>query len=97
MKFENIASYTYFRRKDGTLYTDFTKEEINNMIVRDGKDAFIYFCEQLNIPFIKYEYNKLKEKDPNNILGRYLSKMRLTSFKPYTYEDSNKLNERYES
>lgn len=97
MKFEDVNIYTHFRKKDNSYYYDFTKKEINDMIAKDGKDSFIYFCEKLDIPFIEYEYNILKEKYPNNIFGRYLSKMKLMSFKPYTWKDSNDLNERYES
>lgn len=98
MKFEDVNIYTHFRRRDNSFYYDYTKEEVNNMIAKDGKDAFIYFCEQLDIPFIEYEYEKLKERYPGRpIFGRYLSKMKLTSFRPYVWKDSNDLNERYES
>ena len=100
MKFKDIDAniYTYFRKRDGNYYYDHTKEEIYNMIAKDGKDTFIYFCEQLDIPFIEHEYKILQERYPDkNIFGRYLSKMKLVSFRPYTWKDSNDLNERYES
>ena len=98
MKFEDANIYTYFRRRDNSFYYDYTKEEVNNMIAKDGKDTFIYFCEQLDIPFIEHEYENLQGRYPNRpTFGRYLSKMKLTSFQPYTWKDSNELNERYES
>lgn len=97
MKSQDVTIYTHFKRRDDSFYYDHTKEEINNMIAKDGKDAFIYFCEQLDIPFIECEYERLKERYPSRpIFGRYLSKMKLVSFRPYTWKDSNDLNERYE-
>lgn len=98
MKIQDVTIYTHFKKKDDSFYCDYTKEEINNMIAKNNKDAFIYFCEQLDIPFIKREYERLKERYPNRpIFGRYLSKMKLASFRPYTWKDSNNLNEIYES
>ena len=98
MKSQDVNVYTYFKKRDNNYYYDYTKEEINNMIAKNGKDAFIYFCEQLDIPFIEYEYKGLEERYPGRpILGRYLSRMKLASFRPYTWKDSNDLNERYES
>ncbi len=95
MKFENVDVYTHFRRRDNTYYYNYTKEEINNMIDKDGRDAFIYFCKELDIPFIESEYRILKERYPESkIFGRYLSKMKLASFRPYIWNDSDMLNER---
>jgi len=45
MKSQDVTIYTHFKRRDDSFYYDHTKEEINNMIAKDGKDAFIYFCE----------------------------------------------------
>lgn len=84
----------YFRKKNNEFYTDFTKEEINNQINKEGKDAFIYFCKELDIPFIEYEYNNLKKRYSENFFGKYLSKMKLTSYRPYTFVDTERFNEK---
>lgn len=81
----------YFRKRNDEFYTDFTKEEIYEMIKKDGIDTFIYFCKQLNIPFIKYQYERLKEKYPDKYFGRYLSTMKLTSYRSLTFENSERL------
>jgi hypothetical protein len=45
MNFQDDIIYTYFKRRDDSFYYDYTKEEVNNMIAKDGEDAFIYFCK----------------------------------------------------
>lgn len=59
--------------------------------------------EQLDIPFVEYEWNRLmepeKEKDPfktrtsPGIFGRYVSYMKLEQWRGYGYKDSDMLNE----
>ena len=47
------------------------------------------------MPFIEDEWNKLIDRygKESNVLGRYIAKMNLCSFRNYTYKDSEFLNE----
>lgn len=59
----------------------------------DNPDTFLWVLKELNTPYIKYEWERLKERYPNSfILPRYLAKMRLRGFWNYTYADSEELN-----
>ena len=61
--------------------------------------SIIPLLEELNFPYIQEElsviYQRCWDKDPScrTIISRYLSKMKLMSFRGYTFEDSDMLNE----
>lgn len=61
-------------------------------------DTLIPLCKELNFPFIKSELRHITNYsnlplDPKLFVGRYLSKMKLASFREYLFEDSDFLNE----
>ena len=64
-------------------------------------DTFLWILEEMDVPYIKKEWNALLEKyaqDPSKItgvtiLGRYLSKMKLKQWSKYGYADTEKLAE----
>ena len=51
----------------------------------------------LNYPFIEKEWNHLCETYPTqkNLFARYISKMKLASFKNFSYSDSDYFNKNY--
>ena len=61
-------------------------------------------CKELNFPFIKSELRHIANYSnlplsPKSFVGRYLSKMKLASFREFLFEDSdlfNKINEERE-
>lgn len=61
--------------------------------------TFIPILQEIDVPYIKEQWDQLLEKyatDPSKItgmtiLGRYLSKMKLTQWNKYRYADSEKL------
>lgn len=61
--------------------------------------SIIPLLEELNFPYIQEQlsatYQFCWDKDPScqTAIGRYLSKMKLASFRSYTFEDSDMLNE----
>ena len=61
--------------------------------------SIIPLLEELNFPYIQEQlstvYQRNWDKDPScrTVIGRYLSKMKLASFRSYTFEDSDMLNE----
>ena len=72
------------------------KAEINNYVGRDIKK-----CKEmamiLNYPFIEKEWNHLCETYPTqkNLFAKYISKMKLASFKNFSYSDSDYLNKEW--
>ena len=64
-------------------------------------DTLIPLCKELNFPFIKSELKHITNYsnlplEPKLFVGRYLSKMKLASFREYLFEDSDFLNKIYE-
>ena len=61
--------------------------------------SIIPLLEELNFPYIQEQlstiYQRWWDNDPScqRIISQYLSKMKLMSFRDYTFEDSNMLNE----
>lgn len=54
-------------------------------------------CKELNFPFIKSEIRHITNYSdlplaPRTFVGRYLSKMKLASFRNFLFEDSEFLN-----
>lgn len=79
-------------------YTKYTKDEIGQMIDIYNPLTYLPFLEILDVPWIMNEWKKLcnrygnKENSGRAVFGRYQSKMKLMSFKNFTYADTNKLN-----
>lgn len=83
----------YYRCRDESLYTKYTKEEVRKMVDPYNESTFLWLLEELNYPYIKSEWNRIRDYyDGSNIFGRYLSKMRLMSFKGFTWADTQWLN-----
>lgn len=67
-------------------------------------DTLIPLCKELNFPFIKSQLRHITNfsnlpLDPKLFVGRYLSTMKLASFREYLFEDSeifNKIDEERE-
>jgi hypothetical protein len=60
-------------------------------------DTLIPLCKELNFPFIKSELRHITNYSnfpltSRGLVGRYLSKMKLASFRYYLFEDSEMLN-----
>ncbi len=60
--------------------------------------SIIPLLKELNFPYIQEDLSKTYQyywdKDPScrTAIGRYLSKMKLMSFRSYTFEDSEEIN-----
>lgn len=94
----------YFSFKDGT-FSDKTKAEQlqgrNPFNPNDYTDLFIKY----DIPIVYPEWFRYLRRAIENfdnwqkeiyfIFGRYLSKMKLCSFKNYTYQDTKRLNQEW--
>ena len=64
-------------------------------------DTFTWILKEIDVPYIKAAWDDLLVKyaqDPTKvsgvtILGRYLSKMKLSQYRKYSWEDTDRLNE----
>lgn len=62
-------------------------------------DTYLWILEEMDVPYIPEEWNTLMVRycqDPatvtgTTILGRYLSKMKLTQYNKYGWDDTEKL------
>ena len=89
----------YYRTRDNVFYTKHTKQEIHDFIDPYNKSTFLFLLHDMDYPFIEKEWDcTLKSMIKNNrdlkwILGKYIAKMRLCSYKYFRYEDGDFLNE----
>ena len=88
----------YFLKRDGSYYLKETRQEILEKIDYDKPETFLPYLKDMDYPYIEYEWNVhtkyWRDNKKNNIFGRYLSLMRLWSFRSFTWKDSDRLNER---
>lgn len=84
----------YFKQRDGSDYTKYTKEEIYNMIDARKPNTFIHILQELDIPYLEDQWGLTLSHQAENgqklnyTMGKYLSKMKLCSFKNLTFKDS---------
>jgi hypothetical protein len=88
----------YYRKRDNTFYTDKTKSEIITEIDPFNPDTFMPYLKILNFPYFEEEWKRMvetwsKPEHRHTIFGRYLAKMRLCSFRNFTYEDNEYIKE----
>lgn len=65
-------------------------------------ETFLWILERIDVPYVEVEWNSVRDrvfaKNPKkmngtSVLGKYLSKMRLSQFKDKRWADSDELNE----
>ena len=65
-------------------------------------DTFLWILEKLDYPYIEQEWNVIRDKaystNPagmtgKTVLGKYISKMKLKSFKDYGWADTERIRE----
>lgn len=106
----------YFKRSD--FYIDKNgnpmtrcKQCMASLIDLNSPSTVMNILEEIDIPFIPYEWNTLRERyeytekngqktrNPRanqSVLGRYIGKMKLTQFKDLVFADTDKLVKEYE-
>ncbi len=90
---------------------DLCKECLTAHVDNFKPDTFMWILEKLNIPYVQVEWNLIRDrafqKNPKKmtgmtVLGRYLSKMKLTQWRdketgqPYVWADTERLNHKTE-
>lgn len=93
----------FFTYKNGEKHK-FCKPCLTMHIDNFNPDTFLYILEDMDVPYIPEEWNKLRDKayaqnpqkmNGGSIIGKYLSKMKLKQFKKYGWADSEKLQEEH--
>ena len=73
------------------------KECLGQQINHYYPQSFQWVFQTLDYPFLKYEWDILMrryaDRGAKAVLGRYLSKMKLMSYRNYRYKDSEFLNQ----
>ena len=66
------------------------------------KETFLWLLEKMDVPYVPQEWNALRDKayaknpqkkNDTTVFGKYLSKMKLKQWKPYSWADTEKLQE----
>ena len=82
----------YFIQRDRKLYTEYTKEQIRDMINLQEKSTVLPFLEAMDYPYIDYIWEKCVKQFGNQALDYYISKMQLHGLRYYTWKDSEEAN-----
>lgn len=89
-----INDSKYFKDRQNNEYTKYTKEEIRDIVNPFKPETFILILKDMNYPYFEREWGNVLSKSFKNfggtktVIGRYISKMRLMSYKNFTFEDS---------
>lgn len=79
----------YFKCRDGSLYTKYTKKEICDLIDPYNFDMVKPFLKDMDYPAIYNTYISLlnSEKNPKNTFQRYINTMNLKAYRVWGYQD----------
>lgn len=87
--------FKYFQTRHNKWYTKYTKQEIYNLIDVTEPNTFIPFLEEMDYPYFEREWGETLAHRAlytwvplSSTLGVYINKMRLSSFKNFTFKDS---------
>lgn len=72
---------------------DICKDCVKSKIDIYNPETFIDYLEQLDVPYIKEEWeNRAYRYNNNSVFGRYLALMKLKGYAGYKFKDSERLN-----
>lgn len=98
-KIMSVANF--YTARDGNKL-DLCKSCLTMHVNNFEPETFTWILKRIDVPYVEVEWNKLRDKEfiknpkkmtGTSVLGKYLSKMRLSQFKNCSWEDSDKLNE----
>lgn len=83
----------YYKRKDGSLYTKYTKKQIRDIVDPYNENTFLWILKELDYPYIRKIWNGRREHwYPRSVFGCYVALMRLPDFQYFTWKDSDEIN-----
>lgn len=96
---KTVADTNFYTYKDGSK-CELCKACVTMHIDNYNPETFLWLLEKFDVPYIEAEWNTLRDrayaKDPYkmngmSVFGKYLSKMKLTQWKHYTWADTERL------
>ena len=87
------SNETWYRDRNGDFYLP--KEIAKEVIDNNNPETFVPLLKMGNYPYVKWQWEKLAKRYPNNVFGRYLSVMKLNHWAHCTFQDSDYLNQVY--
>lgn len=90
-KVQEQVEGSFFKKRDGSRYTLFTREEIPNEIDNSNPETFIPFLRDLDYPYIEQEWNRLCRTygiENKDVFSKYVNQMRLPAYKKFGFADS---------
>lgn len=97
---KTMDAKNFYTHKDGSK-TSLCKKCLTMHINNFEEDTFTWILKDMDVPYVPEEWNVLRDrayaKDPTSVntmsvLGKYLSKMKLTQWKKYGWADSEAIN-----
>ena len=88
--------YIYFYNShNNTIELNVCKQCIQDLLDVNNISEVLLVLKALDIPFVEREWNRLINRygEKSNIIGRYIAKMNLRSYRNFTYEDSKIFND----
>lgn len=89
----------YYKKRNGEYYKKYTKNEICDKINIYDKNTYLFFLQELDIPYIPSLWNELSNRHntSSGVFGRYLARCRLASYKDLGYQDSKLFNKKIQN
>ena len=93
---KTMEDTAFYSSKDGQK-DELCKDCLTLHVDNFDPDSFVWILERLDFPYVPSEWNAIRDKEfakkgrrmnGKDVIGKYLSKMRLNQFKKYRYADS---------
>ena len=95
-----IITNLYYKCRDGSEYTMVPKEELKRIIDPYNPDSYLPYLEAMNYPYFEEEWNLTRDNLARQgfeyikyTLSKYIAKMNLKAYKPFTWEDNSLIKE----
>ena len=94
----------YYKCRDGSEYTMVPKEQLMQITNPYIPESYLPYLEAMNYPYFEEEWIRTRDKLAKDgkeyakyTLGKYIAKMNLKAYKPFTWEDNDSIKELVDS
>ena len=94
----------YYNCHDGSEYTMVPKEQLMQIIDPYDPDSYLPYLEAMNYPYFEEEWIRTRDNLAREgfeytkyTFGKYIAKMNLKAYKPFTWEDNDSIKELVDS
>ena len=98
---KTMEDLKFYSCKNGQKF-DMCKECLTMHVDNYNEDTYLWILEKADVPYVPIEWNSIRDKEyakkgrkmnGMSVIGKYLSKMRLSQWKKYSWADSEMLQE----